>query len=293
MYLVQDDIIFAKDKYDPAVAQKPGNNYEEVLVKTEDGYTHQCWYVKAPDHEKKPILLYFLGNGGYLELYVDLFDRIVDKVDVNIFSCTNRGCGTNDEEPSEEYFYKDANVYLNYLKQDKSRKIIVFGSSMGAAVAIEAALKNQKDIYGLIVQNTFLSMKKMAREKKPFLYFFLVCYDFLIRTKMDNEKKIKKIRSPVLFTISAKDETISPRHTQTLYETCPSKHKYLFISKDGTHNNIIISDHGEYFNSLKEFIETAIFIKDNKEEYEKKKKRKDINIVNGGGAVENLSVQDV
>ncbi|SBS98131.1 BEM46-like protein, putative, partial [Plasmodium malariae] len=80
MYLVQDDIIFAKDKYDPAVAQKPGNPSTAFF-----------WYVKAPDHEKKPILLYFLGNGGYLELYVDLFDRIVDKVDVNIFSCTNRG----------------------------------------------------------------------------------------------------------------------------------------------------------------------------------------------------------
>ncbi|SBS94770.1 BEM46-like protein, putative (PBLP) [Plasmodium malariae] len=129
MYLYQDDLIFTKQKLDPTVAQIPGRNYEEVHIKTEDGYIHKCWYVKAKDHENKPVILYFPGNGGYLEKYVETFDHITSRVDANIFSCSNRGCGTNEETPSEEYFYKDANAYLKHLKKNKMNKIFIFGSS--------------------------------------------------------------------------------------------------------------------------------------------------------------------
>ncbi|SCA48626.1 BEM46-like protein, putative [Plasmodium ovale] len=269
LYLNQDNFIFVKEKLDPKRVQPRGDNYENVSVKTEDGFMHQCWYVKAEDHENKPVILYFQGNGGYLEKYVKLFDMINKRVGANVFSCTNRGCGTNTEEPSEEFFYKDAQVYLNHLKEKKMKHIFLFGSSMGCAVAIETATKNLDDVTGVIVQNPFLSMKKMAKHKKPILFFFLFSYDLLVRTKMKNEEKIKKVNIPMLFNVSEKDEMIPPEHGKTLYELCPSKHKSLFLSKDGTHNNILINDDGAYHRSMKTFIETAIAIKDAKEEKEK------------------------
>ncbi|SCP03085.1 BEM46-like protein, putative [Plasmodium malariae] len=249
------------------------SNYEEVLVKTEDGYTHKCWYVKARNHKNKPVILYFPGNGEYLEKYVRTFDYITNRVDANIFSCPNRGCGTNEETPSEEYFYKDAYIYLNHLKQSKRNKIFIFGSSMGAAVALETASKYQNDVYGLILQNPFLSMKRMAHDKKPFLYFFLFNYDLLIRTRMDNEKTIKNLHIPILFNVSEKDEMVSTEHSKILYETCPSNNKFMYIAKNGIHDNILINDKGEYHQSMKIFIETAIALKDVNKKKEENKNR--------------------
>lgn len=245
-----------KKDIDPIYNKPLGDNYEEIMITTEDGHKNKCWFIKTQDYENKPVILYFLGNGSYVEKNVEIFNLMVGRVDVSIFSCSHRGTGDNTLSPSEASFYSDAQTYLNYLKMKNMKNIFLFGTSMGCAVAIETALNNSNSVAGLIVQNPFLSMKKMAKLAKPFLFFIILSYDLLIRTKMDNEEKIKKNRVPVLFNISEKDKIVPPDHGKKLYEICPSQ-KFIYTAKDGEHNNILVNDDGSYHRSMKIFIETV------------------------------------
>ncbi|KJP89162.1 hypothetical protein AK88_01248 [Plasmodium fragile] len=266
IYFNQDNLIFAKEKINPNKIRPYGSHFEDVYLDMDDGSKFKCWFVKTEDHENKPVFLYYLGKGGYIEKYVRLFDMIVQRVDVSIFSCSNRGCGTNEGNPSEEQLYKDALVPFNYLKQKNTKQLFIFGNSMGGAVALETASKHQQDIYGLILENTFVSMKKMSEQSYPFLNFFLLSFDILIRTQMDNAEKIKKIHVPLLINTSGRDEIIPPEHSRILFELCPSKHKFKYLARKGTHNNIIIGDEGSYHESMKKFVEVAISVREGKAE---------------------------
>ncbi|VTZ68083.1 BEM46-like protein, putative [Plasmodium chabaudi chabaudi] len=257
IYFIQDSLIFVKIKADPQYIKPLGPNYEEIMMPTEDNQKLRCWFIKTEDYKNKPVILYFLGNGSYLEKNVEIYNLIVGRVDVSVFSCSNRGSGDNDLSPSEALFYKDGQAYINYLTSINMKHIFVLGTSMGGAVAIETAKNNVNHISGLIVQNSFLSMKEMAKLAQPFLFFFIISYDLLIRTKMNNEQKIKENRVPALFNISEKDKIVPPSHGKKLYELCPSQ-KFIYTAKDGEHVDILVNDDGSYHRSMKIFIEAAI-----------------------------------
>ncbi|ETW31141.1 hypothetical protein PFFCH_01389 [Plasmodium falciparum FCH/4] len=117
-------------------------------------------------------------------------------------------------------------------------------------------------ISGLIVQNAFTSLKELSRYSHPFLNFFLFDYDMIIRSKMDNESKIKNITVPTLFTLSEMDEKVPTSHTRTLFQLSASANKQLYLSKGGTHPNILKNDDGSYHKAMKKFIDTAISIRE-------------------------------
>ncbi|VEV55744.1 BEM46-like protein, putative [Plasmodium vinckei vinckei] len=257
IYFTQDSFIYARGKADPQDIKPLAPNYEEIMMPTKDNQKLRCWFVKTDNYQNKPVILHFLGNGGYLEKSAKVYDMMVERVDVSVFSCSNRGTGDNDLYASEALYYQDAQTYLDYLRSRNMKYIFVFGTSMGGAVAIETVKNNYEHVSGLIVQNSFLSMKKMAKLAQPFLFFFLFSYDLMIRTKMNNEEKIKENRVPALFNISEKDKIVPPSHGMRLYELCPSQ-KFIYTAKDGEHADIFVNDDGSYHRSIKIFIETVI-----------------------------------
>ena len=69
-------------------------------------------------------------------------------------------------DPNEEGINIDAQTALDYIRQQRETqggKIIVFGQSLGGAVAIQLVAKNQEagDIIGLVLENTFTSIRDM------------------------------------------------------------------------------------------------------------------------------------
>ncbi|CRG98896.1 conserved Plasmodium protein, unknown function [Plasmodium relictum] len=264
-FLAFDSYIFGYGNLNPKEDYSVGKNYENVFLRTKEGYLYKCWYIKTQGQEQKPVILYFLGNGGFIEGNIKIYDKLVMELDVDIFSCSNRGSGSNEGKATEIDLYSDAEMYINYLKKRNPPHIFVFGRSMGGAVAIELAHKHQDDITGLIVQNTFLSLKKLAKYSHAFLYFFLINYNLIIRSKMDNESKIKEINIPTLINVSLMDEVVPPFHSELLYKLSTSKIKVLYSSLKGTHNNITKGDGRNYYVTFKEFINNSIAARENRE----------------------------
>ena len=67
----------------------------------------------------------------------------------------------------------DAQTALDYIrnrKDIKGTKIVVYGQSLGGAVAIQLVAKNQEahDVIGLILENTFTSLRKLIPRQVTF-----------------------------------------------------------------------------------------------------------------------------
>lgn len=87
-------------------------------------------------------------------------------VPANILMVEYRGYGMSTGVPDENGLNIDAQTALDFVRQRedlKNSKIIVYGQSIGGAVAIQLAASNKHhgDIRGLILENTFLSVRKL------------------------------------------------------------------------------------------------------------------------------------
>lgn len=91
-----------------------------------------------------------------------------------------RGYGLSTGAPDEAGLKIDAQTGLDYIRERadlKDSKIIIYGQSLGGAVAINLVATNQDrgDISGLILENTFLSIRKLIPtyvSSTPFTFIF-------------------------------------------------------------------------------------------------------------------------
>ena len=100
----------------------------------------------------------------------------------NILAIDYRGYGKSTSEwgisPSEEGLYQDGEAALDYLIAQDVNQIIVYGHSLGGAVAIHLATTNSDYISGLIVENTFTCIREEA-------VFLFDCLKWLLRALPD------------------------------------------------------------------------------------------------------------
>lgn len=170
------------------------------------------------------------------------------KANVLIFSY--RGYGLSEGEAEEKGMKQDAQAALDYLLTEKKPvKVLVFGQSIGGAVAIHLTATNPDKVHALAVENTFLSLPRLIPSVMPiFKYFTFLCTEIWA-----SEKMIRQMPDslPILFLSSAKDELIPPWHMKDLYDMAPVKHKRLASIPQGTHNDpIVYSEYWKYFDEF-------------------------------------------
>jgi fermentation-respiration switch protein FrsA (DUF1100 family) len=121
-----------------------------------------------------------------------------------------RGYGLSTGTPNEKGLSIDAQTGLDYIRsrEDLRRnKIIVYGQSIGGAVAIDLVSKNQDagDIKALILENTFLSIAKMIPAALPAARWLTpFCHEY-----WRSEMIIPKITNvPILLLSGLQDEIV-------------------------------------------------------------------------------------
>jgi fermentation-respiration switch protein FrsA (DUF1100 family) len=113
-------------------------------------------------------------------------------------------------QPDETGLYLDGQTALDYLRaraETSDHRLIIYGQSLGGAVAIKLVAKNQHvgDIAGLILENTFLSMRKLIPSVLPIArYVTLLCHQV-----WPSDTVIPFItKVPILFLSGLQDEIV-------------------------------------------------------------------------------------
>jgi len=237
--------------------------YEDVFFRTADGVELHGWFVPLalakggqttalrPEEGALATILYCHGNAGNISHRVEIA-KMFNERKMNFFIFDYRGFGKSKGWPTEKGTYLDAQAAYDYLvgRQDIDRnRIVIFGKSLGAAIAIDLASKVKAA--ALISESSFTSTKDMARAIYPLLPFWL-----FLKPSYNAYAKIAKIDVPKLIIHSRDDEIVPFSQGQRLFAKAkPAKEFYVMR---GGHNDAFYIYNAECMEKISDFIERYI-----------------------------------
>ncbi|KAJ3565913.1 hypothetical protein NPX13_g7326 [Xylaria arbuscula] len=240
----------------PRPSQFGLKNFEELVIPTTDGEKLSAFYIRGPKRGRFAdcTVLMFHGNAGNIGHRLPIARMLINTIGCNVFMLEYRGYGMSTGEPDEKGITLDAQTALDYLRnraETSSHKIIVYGQSLGGAVSIKLVAKNQQagDIVGLILENTFTSMRALIPSViPPAKYLTMLCHQV-----WPSESILPSITEvPILFMSGLQDEIVPPSHMRRLYEVTTSPTKVWKTLPGGDHNSSVLED--GYFEAISEFV---------------------------------------
>jgi uncharacterized protein len=247
LYFFQPGFIYFPYKELTATPKDAGLKYEEIILTTEDNVEINGWFV--PHHNPRATLLFLHGNGGNISHRLEKLS-MYNYLGLAVFIIDYRGYGNSNGKPTERGTYLDAEAAWIYLIQQKNlpeNSIIIYGESLGGAVAVWLANKYKPG--ALVLESAFTSIVDMARHYYPYLPVKL-----LARIKYSTIEQISNINCPVLIIHSPADDIVPFEQGLKLYDTA-SEPKY-FLEIQGNHNDGFSLSGKLYIDGLDRFIST-------------------------------------
>lgn len=226
-----------------------GLEYEDVFFKTQDGIELHGWFI--PKADSYATLLYCHGNAGNVSHRVEIAKMFNEKK-MNFFIFDYRGFGKSKGSPYEVGTYLDGLAAYNYLVETRAilpERIVLYGKSLGAAIAIDLATKVKAA--ALISESGFTSTTDFAQEVYKILPLWL-----FVSQKYDSLVKIDKINIPKLIIHSQNDEIVPFSHAKKLYDKAKEP-KELYVMKGG-HNDAFYIYNDECMQRIDNFLRRYI-----------------------------------
>ena len=216
---------------------------EKVKITTNDKIDLIGWFYNK-DLEKFKTILFFHGNAGSLEDRTYKLNHFKN-LNVNFLIISWRGFNGNKGKPNEKGLYEDAESAIRWLKSRgiNEKNIILYGESLGTAVAVEVA--QNKKYAGIILESPFTSMIDMGKKYYPFFPVSL-----LLKDKFESYKKINNIFVPVLIMHGKVDKIVPYDMGKKMYELA-NEPKFFYSQEYGDH---MIEYDEKLLSTLKKFI---------------------------------------
>ena len=229
--------------------QAEGLVYQDVRFPASDGVPLHGWLIPAPD--ARVTLVWFHGNAGNISDRVHNIGFLHRTLRANVFIFDYRGYGQSGGrlfDLSEEATYRDGEGALAYLRArpDVARtRLVYFGRSLGAAVAVELARTHPPA--GIILETAFTTLKDVARVHYPFVPLWF------LRTKYESLRKIPELHVPLLILHGDRDEVVPLEQAQRLYAAA-NEPKRLYVIRGAHHNDTYVIGGSAYFDVWARFL---------------------------------------
>lgn len=241
-------IYFPSRAYDMTPAST-GLDFEDVRLVTADGVTIAAWFV--PRQEARATVLFFHGNAGNNGDGVPEI-KALHSMGCAVMMVDYRGYGQSSGRPNEAGTYLDAEAAWKFLTETRGvpqESIVVFGESIGGAVAIELATRHTPG--ALVVQSSFTRLTDIAAIHYPFLPV-----RWLLRNRYDSIDKVGRIPCPKMFIHSSDDTLVPIANGQALFDAAAEPKR--FLETPGGHNDGGFLSSREITTALDEFIDAAL-----------------------------------
>ncbi|TLY16233.1 MAG: alpha/beta hydrolase [Nitrospirae bacterium] len=231
-------------------AKISGLPLEDVWFAAADGTKLFGWYVASSG--SPTVLLWCHGNAGNIINRLDNL-RELYRLGLSVFLFDYRGYGRSQGRSSEEGLYQDAlgaYAHVTGTRRVRPERIVLFGRSLGAAVAGEVA--SQRPAAGLILESSFPSVEALAK----FHYFGLPVH-WLVGARFNLADKLKHVSVPVLVIHGDQDEIVPIHLGRQVFEAAKDP-KAFYLVPGADHNNLYHVGGRLYFQRLKRFVEEVI-----------------------------------
>ncbi|MEZ5934379.1 MAG: alpha/beta fold hydrolase [Alphaproteobacteria bacterium] len=207
---------------DPA---KLGFTYEDVAFAAEDGTRLHGWFFQA-DGARIGSVLFLHGNAENISTH---FANVawLTRGGFDVFAIDYRGYGRSAGVPTLDGLHQDVTAALDTLLKRpgvRPEEVVVFGQSLGGAVALTAIAANpEKDrLAGLVVEGAFSSYRGIAREK---LGDFWLTWPFQWPISLTIDGRYDPLAAaaalsplPLLIVQGQADQVVPPHHGEALYQ---------------------------------------------------------------------------
>lgn len=214
----------------------PQAKFEDIM----EGGIHALF---LPNPSTNKVVLFCHGNAGNVSTRQDKVISL-NNLGYSVLIFDYRGFGQSRGVPSEENCYQSACIFTDMLiKRYNKENIVIYGESLGAAVAAHVALK-----YGLpvlILESGMPSISSVISSKmKALSILSFIFYEF------DTVSYLKSYRGRALVLHGRNDEIISWDSTKEMRDLAEK-----VIELEGSHNHPVIP-----YEEIKTFIETKLVI---------------------------------
>ena len=229
-----------------------GWKFEDVYLTTADAVKINGWFLPAPQspistHQSPLTVLFLHGNAGNISHRLDKLG-FLRELGADVLIIDYRGYGHSEGAPNEQGTYRDAQAAYEYLTKTRGihpRHIIVYGESLGSAVAVDLAAKHP--VAGVVIEEALTSVADVGQKMFPFMPVRL-----LARNKYDTLSKIGRINAPLLIFHSRDDEYFSWRHAERLFAA--AREPKQLVELRGGHNDAFLASADTYRTGLQQFL---------------------------------------
>ncbi len=229
-----------------------GLAFESVIFESGDGTRLHGWFMPAAG-EARGTVVHFHGNAQNISAHLP-FVAWLPKAGFNVFTFDYRGYGRSEGRPDREGVHADGVAALKYVRARKdvdAARIVVFGQSLGGAVAIAVVAEDGPEhVRGVIVEGAFYSYREIARDKVALAGSSQVSGHALVDSAISDAHSPGPVvhrlaQTPLVILHGENDRIVPVRHARMLHEKVGPSAK-LWLIPGGQHLDAL-TKHGRTY----------------------------------------------
>ena len=205
-----------------------------------DGVTLRGWYCRAPG-QRRGSIIYLHGTADNRASGAGIIQRSSRK-GLDVIAYDSRRHGKSDGEVCT-YGYHEKEDLRRVIDTIAAGPLILFGTSLGAAVAVQEAAGDRR-VTGIIGVEIFSDLRTVATERAPFFLTASVIEKAIDIAeargafeidRVSPVKAAESIRVPVLLVHGADDVDTRPAHSERVYDALAGPKRLILVEHAG-HN---------------------------------------------------------
>ena len=231
----QREIIFLPEPTSLPPSAETGTTHQSVRIPVGTAGFLAAWWLPSALPEAAPAaVLYLHGNEGNLVREIDRLQAL-RRLGLPILAIDYRGYGqSSGPPPSEAQVYEDAVAAWDYLASVRGwapTRLVIYGHSLGGAVAAELALRRPAAC-AIVLESTFTSMADMGRLRYP-----MFPIDWLLNQRFDTAGRVPRLSQPIVIVHGTRDDIVPVDMAGRLFAAAREPKRVLLV--DGGHEDAL------------------------------------------------------
>jgi alpha-beta hydrolase superfamily lysophospholipase len=255
-------LFWGVDNSRPENTATPNQPYKTILIQSQ--HSLESWLIEIENSKGTVILFHgYSGNKSGNIIYSEAFN----KIGYSTLLVDFRGSGGSKGNQTTIGFKEsqDVKAVFDYVKTKFPKdEIILFGSSMGAVSIMKSIADYSIQPNKIILECPFGTMRKTVQKRFegmnipsfPFadmLMFYGGIQNGFNAYRHNPITYAEEIEIPTLLIYGAKDERVTLKETNDIFEALKGKKK-LIILKDSAHQNYLINNEKVWFENIELFL---------------------------------------
>jgi uncharacterized protein len=235
---------------------RPPFPYEQIDLPRADGERQFAWRMTrdktdAGGEAGAIWILYLHGNASTVasRMNVKHYERLRE-LGLNVLAPEYRGYNGLEGRPSEAGVVADARAAYDYLRNREgipAARLVIFGWSLGAAVAV--GLASTVDSRGVVLEGAPASIADIGQQQYP-----MFPVRWIIRNPFNAIDRVGAIRAPLLFLHSPEDTIVPFTQGRRLFDAAPSPK--TFVEVRGGHIESSEIDRDVFYGAVRTFLQS-------------------------------------